>query len=50
VLVSAVIVAYSAWVWRIAIAERLADEAFEAAETESPQPADTTVLPGSPGG
>jgi 4-amino-4-deoxy-L-arabinose transferase-like glycosyltransferase len=27
VLVSAVIVAYSAWVWRIAIAERLADEA-----------------------
>ncbi len=26
VLVSAVIVAYSAWVWRIAIAERLADE------------------------
>ncbi len=27
VLVSAVIVAYSAWVWRLAIAERLADEA-----------------------
>ncbi len=34
VLVSAAIVAYSAWVWRIAIAERLADEAFEVADTE----------------
>ena len=34
VLVSAVIVAYSAWVWRIAIAERRADEAFETADTE----------------
>ena len=33
VLVSAVIVAYSAWVWRIAIAERLADEADPAEPT-----------------
>jgi 4-amino-4-deoxy-L-arabinose transferase-like glycosyltransferase len=35
VLVSAVIVAYSAWVWRIAIAEQLADEA-ELAEPTAP--------------
>jgi hypothetical protein len=33
VLVSAGIVAYSAWVWRVAIAERLADETFEAAKS-----------------
>jgi Gpi18-like mannosyltransferase len=33
VLASAVIVAYSAWVWRIAIAERLADEAEPAEPT-----------------
>jgi hypothetical protein len=33
VLVSAVIVAYSAWVWRIAIAERLADESGPAEST-----------------
>jgi hypothetical protein len=35
VLVSAMVVAYSAWVWRIAIAERLADEA-EPAESAEP--------------
>jgi len=35
VIVSAVIVAYSAWVWRIAIAERLADEAEPAEPTDA---------------
>ena len=35
VLVSAAIVAYSAWVWRLAIAERLADEA---APSDLPSP------------
>jgi len=47
VLVSAGIVAYSAWVWRIAIAERRADEAFEAAGNE---PADSATEPADPAG
>ncbi len=36
VLVSVLIVGYSAWVWRIAIAERLADEAAPALLSEPP--------------
>jgi hypothetical protein len=47
VLVSAGIVAYSAWVWRIAIAERLADEAFETAGNE---PADSATELADPAG
>jgi len=38
VLVSAAIVAYSAWVWRIAIAERQADQAEPADPPEPPEP------------
>jgi dolichyl-phosphate-mannose--protein O-mannosyl transferase len=42
VLVSAMVVAYSAWVWRIAIAERLADEAEPAEPVEPAESAEPT--------
>jgi len=45
VLVSVLVVGYSAWVWRIAIAERLADEAAPAPLSELPE---TPELGGAP--
>ncbi len=45
VLVSAAIVAYSAWVWRLAIAERLADEAAASDLLPSPEPPENPENP-----
>ena len=45
VLVSAAIVAYSAWVWRLAIAERLADEAAPSDLPSPPEPPEPSQPP-----
>jgi len=45
VLVSAAIVAYSAWVWRLAIAERLVDEAAPSDLPSPPEPPEPSQPP-----